>query len=488
MFGADSLKYLGGIRTPHERTNDVTPLPTAYPTDGQIADGLNMGGGPFAFDPHRKELVCGTRYGRVCRLQAIDPAIHTGDDVNTFPVAPYVTSAIVELSGPSAAANPPIPDKSWFEMCDPWDVNTGFGGVLPVGDKVLGAGTVYYDANNQQRRCVFLAEWPAALSPAANYRPNRTPFRTVGNATEQGLVAGYFAPIPPEWQTKFHGNVLMGQAALPIITRGSAGPCAASFHAEHVRDRDAVPMTLLVGYPQGHWMPEHPWDTEGPDDVYTQATKITGMAIVGDVLLFVGSHGYGPVCYGNGTSDPDLAGQPSGDGSHWCYDPVSSTKGGHAYPYRVQVWWYPLQQLADVAAGLLAPWDLRPQWFELTLPFVEPAKNINGCAYDPEKKRLYVSAYSADGYGYEPGPVIYCYEYVGSTTPPIPPDPPDRDHLIKELTAQVLKLTIALQAEQYRHEQTKQVVRADAQVILDRAINILKTTGPQPKRPRGCKC
>jgi hypothetical protein len=433
IFHSGSLRYLGGIITPRERSANVTPLPDAYPADGQLADSLSMGGRPFALDVTRGEFVMGTRHGRVARLKVVEPAISA--DVNLFPVAAYVNDAMVELSGQSEVPQPLTTNKSWFEITDPHDKDqTGFAGVQPVGEHVLIAGQTYYDANNTQRVTAAISDWPPS-AVAAEYQPNRTPFSAIGAGYEQGLVSGYFAPIPPEWQEALNGDTLIGQSSLPIISRGSAGPCATSFYWTDLAATRDLPGTLLVGYPQGHWMPGHPWDNPAADDVYNFATQIMGMAILGDTIVFVGSHGYGQPCYGNGTGDPELAGTPSPDGSHWCYDPTSGAKANHAYPYRLQLWHYPLADLALAAEGEIDPWEAVPECFEIEVPFRQENAQCNGCAYDPTTKRLYISMYAADGYGLEPGPVIYCYEFVEDAEPV----DPDADY-VAELEAKVAAL------------------------------------------------
>jgi hypothetical protein len=223
-------------------------------------------------------------------------------------------------------------------------------------------------------------------------------------------------------------------------------------------------------------MPGHPWDNPNADDVYNFATIIVGCAIVGDNIVFVGSHGYGAPCYGDGTSDPDAA-----DGVHVCYDPASSSKSNHAYPYRLQLWHYPLSELARVAAGEIEPWSMVPDWFELTVPFKQLTHQCNGCAFDPETNRLYVSMFAADGYGYEPGPIIYAWEFTGGgAEPPDPPDP-DQDEQIKKLQKTVLALTAALAKERQAHAVLKATVHAEAVTIADADVRILKATSPEKK-------
>jgi hypothetical protein len=59
-----------------------------------------------------------------------------------------------------------------------------------------------------------------------------------------------------------------------------------------------------------------------------------------NTVLFFGTQGTGPFCYGEGTDDPSLDGTPTRDGTTWCYDPDVSYKGTHGYPYVPEVWAY----------------------------------------------------------------------------------------------------------------------------------------------------
>jgi hypothetical protein len=278
-------------------------------------------------------------------------------------------------------------------------------------------GAKYFDSGNTTRRAFFACDWPPA-GAAASYTPNRTPFKTMGNQLEQGWMAGGMCPIPAGYQASLKGDTLSGNSNLPIISRGSQGPCATAFYAQDVIDKDPIPCTTLVGYPATHHMPEHPYTSVEPDDIYNQNTLINGVSIIGDTVVFVGSHGFGPACYGIG-SDNQADHEQDINGEHYCYDPSNHNHGTHAYPYRMQVWHYPVSELVRVANGECAPWDLRPEWFELTIPFYRADFIGGACAYDEATKRLYVPVYAADGYGSEPGPVIYVYEYDGSAQPPV---------------------------------------------------------------------
>jgi hypothetical protein len=134
-------------------------------------------------------------------------------------------------------------------------------------------------------------------------------------------------------------------------------------------------------------------------------------------LLVVGLTGLGPACYGEGTSNQALAGQPVGDGATYCYDPTDSAKGTHAYPYRWNVWAYDANDLRAVVNGTNTPWTPTPYAnFGLMFPIGTPGMsnglpNIGGVAFDPTTNRLFVAQLGVDPgtYGYAARPLIHVF-------------------------------------------------------------------------------
>ena len=113
-------------------------------------------------------------------------------------------------------------------------------------------------------------------------------------------------------------------------------------------------------------------------------------------MLFFGTQGIGRFCYGEGTDRRDLEGQPTPDGSTWCYDPDGSSKGTHAYPYVAEVWAYDARSLEKVRRHRKRPWQVRPYaTWRLHLPF--DSGQIGGAAYDPARQRIYVSQQYGNG-------------------------------------------------------------------------------------------
>ncbi len=118
----------------------------------------------------------------------------------------------------------------------------------------------------------------------------------------------------------------------------------------------------------------------------------------------------GTFCYGEGTANQSLAGTINpADGTLYCYDPASSDKGQHAYPYAYQVWAYDLNDWVAVKNATKQPWQVVPyaHW-TLNLPTADPGwKGIGGVGYDPVQRLLYVSQLRADQDGYAYRAVIH---------------------------------------------------------------------------------
>ena len=101
--------------------------------------------------------------------------------------------------------------------------------------------------------------------------------------------------------------------------------------------------------------------------------------------------------------------------ARYCYDPTSSYKAPHAYPYRYQVWAYDLNDFAAVKAGAKQPWDVVPYGvWPLNLPTPELTVRLGGVGYDPQRQLLYVSQLHGDPAGYENRPVIHTF-HVNAT-------------------------------------------------------------------------
>lgn len=200
-----------------------------------------------------------------------------------------------------------------------------------------------------------------------------------------GYYAGYMCNVPDEWRELLGGPALTGQGILSIIGRTSFGPAAFAFNpADIVGTETNVPVVDLLYYTM-----ENPIaNPDEQNELFTRADQLGGCFIVPGTrsLLFVGKHGMGPICYGQGS---DQNPPPPG----MCYDPTTGAQGEHTFPYRGQVWAYDLNDLVRVKNGEIAPWDVAPYdvW---ALPGVSEEwyrPKRGGVGFNPADGRFYVA-------------------------------------------------------------------------------------------------
>ena len=219
-----------------------------------------------------------------------------------------------------------------------------------------------------------------------------------------GMVSGFMAEVPPKWRSLLGGPALTGNCCIPIISRTSFGPAAFAFNPSRLGTTATVPDTPLLYYPQNHTT-IGAWDASwNPRKgvYFGGGTTVRGLVFPRRTrsVLFFGRHGLGKYCYGPGTADQKMAGQPADGGvDRWCFDPASESKGTHAYPYGYYVWAYDANELAAVKAGRVPPWEVKPyDAWQITLPFSSSGSAVlNGAAYDPATGRIFVSQAFGDG-------------------------------------------------------------------------------------------
>lgn len=423
---ARDARYIGSFRLPQEGA-PATPQANAYPPEYRTVDYFDFGGKPFVLDG-QGNLIVGTRRSRLALVSIPPTPVPFTRSASNLPTASRLSNFV-------DATN-----NTWNLTSDDqlWD-GKGLSGALPFGpDKIIVTGQTYYDANNMQRRGHLVASWP----PNGTSVQQLTPWRTVGSNTQQGLIAGYMVTVPQQWQAALKGRVCTGQAGLPIITRGSAGPALFCFEPDQLLSQQNIAATMVVGYPGGHHTLGR-W--EDSSAMYGMTTEITGVTFIDDYAVFVGNNGTGEACYGSGTSDPSKHHTTLPDGDHLCYDPVSSSKGNHSYPYRAQAWAYPLADLAEVAAGRREPWSLIPTFWPLPLPLSKEMNRIGGTAFDPATRRWYISHMGADALEFSVYPMVHVFEVPAIQTP-VPPAPtPDVAAQVNALQEEVAKLKKLLQ-------------------------------------------
>src|SRR3989338_14543 len=263
---------------------------------------------------------------------------------------------------------------------------TMMGGLMVYNNKLIGTSYGYYDAS----RKVGLSHFTSGLT-LSNTGDFKGMYK-VGDLNP-GFYGGYMTQIPPEWQSALGWPALTGQCCISIITRTSFGPAAFVFNPDDLGVKSPIPATPVVYYDDAHPTLGE-WGGGEVNLYYNKATKIKGIVFPAGSrsVLFFGTQGTGKPCYGAGTSDSNLAGQPTPSGSTYCYDPTDDSKGNHAYPYEYWVWAYDVNDLISVKNGQKNPWDIRPYaiW-GYSLPFGTSGAEIQGVAYDPTTQRLFIS-------------------------------------------------------------------------------------------------
>jgi len=262
------------------------------------------------------------------------------------------------------------------------------GGTLPWLGSLIVSAYVYFDAGNAQAASHFRVQGSTVIGPVK-----------VGRA-DTGLVSGWMAPIPVEWQAPLGGPALTGQCCIPIISRTSSGPAASVFNPADIGVKSPVPATQVVGYPWGNTT------LGGPDSNGTLFNTTVWMGgivfppLTRSVLFIGGRKSLGRFCYGPGTDDESLHMTPYPEAprsENWCYDPSNHDKGTHGYPYTHFVWAYDAQDLVAARKGR-RPWNVRPYaTWPFDLPFQAPSRAIKGVAYDPATRRLFLTAQNNDG-------------------------------------------------------------------------------------------
>ena len=375
LLTESALQYVGGFRLPAGEVNGAD---------------FSFGGRVAAVNPAGPSLFVSSYRGAVAEISIPTPV--NSADVKALPSASYVQ---------------PFADPTDGHLGDISSVGVNITGLLVSGNRLYGAASIYYDANNTQRVSHF------SRSLQLN-QPSFSGWSRVWEEGKSGFVSGMMALVPSEWQAKLGGPAVTGQCCIPIVSRTSNGPAAFAF------DPAKIGQPIVSASPLLYYTMEHAtlgsW--EGSNPTYGATTQIQGMAIVAGTrsLLYFGSNGTGVHCYGDGTSDKSLDGKKAADGSTLCYDPTTNSKGSHAFPYRSQVWAYDLNDLAAVKAGKKKPWQVVPYGvWTLTFPTPEPSMRLGGVGYDAQRNIIYVAQSGADPDVYSNRPVMHAFRIAPPT-------------------------------------------------------------------------
>jgi hypothetical protein len=352
LVQAGHLVYEGAFRLPDSTT-------------GSTFDG---GGKAMSFHPTNGTLLM-AGLGQQMVAEVNIPAIRTGAALSDLATATIRTPfrAVADLGALSCSEAHLL------------------GGTLQWGNDLIASAYCYFESGIEQR----------------SHSKNGTGPVQVGTAGA-GFVSGWMTPIPAEWQGPLGGPALTGQGSIPIISRTSAGPSASVFNPADVGVRSPVPATQVLGYPMDH---QTIGSTDSNGTLYNTTQYMAGMVFpagTDSVLFFAGRKAMGQFCYGPGTDDQSLhltpyPGAPQSE--NWCYDPVNHDKGTHGYPYAHFVYAYDANDLVTVKNGSKAPWEIVPYaTWTFDVPFQYGQRVIEGVAYDPTAKRIFLTAGNGDTY------------------------------------------------------------------------------------------
>lgn len=355
LLQADDLQLIGSFTVPDLATGDGRTL--AYSGNG------------LAFNAANNSLfITGHRHHQQTAEITIPTTVGSGP-ADQLPRSSIVQPLVDATNGKLPLIAEPREDSY-----------ATIGGYLVVDDQLVISGYHYYDAAGTQTRSHLVADTDLTRTSDPFVLSSTVPPRWLG---------GPMARIPDEWQARFGGDqFLTGLGGVSIAGNSSVGPAAASFSRATLDGSGEA--TLVTGYPLSAPL-------DGPEqqsDLWNLTSEVRGIVFPSgtNTVLFVGTHGTGPYCYGTGEA---------------CNDAEQPYQGTHAAPYRYQVWAYRAEDLAEVHAGIRQPHEVAPyDIWDLDLPLPSGVHVLTGVAHDPATGRIFLGQGRADG----DLPVIHVYE------------------------------------------------------------------------------
>jgi hypothetical protein len=360
LVQSSNLVYQGAFRVP------------AITVAGNPYAEFDYGGTAPAFNPaHNSLFLVSHVYTQMTAELGIPSSLGTGP-VSSLPQATALHTFVDALAGKLHSVAP-----------DP-NTTVYIGGqyVYAPGQMVVSAYTYYAGSPTASHFSRSTDLNSAAAAGPFNISAGIGPWAV-------SFVSGYMGGIPAAWQAALGGPALTGDCCLGVVSRTSYGPAAFAFDPANLTPTAAQPLV----YYDGGGDPTHAtlgnWVNSGPaNPLYNSSSVVTGVVFPegSSSVLFFGTQGLGPACYGIGGVD--------------CVDPEGSAKGVHGYPYVYYVWAYDAHDLAAVHAGTKQPWEVKPYavW-SLNLPYAPNGQghHMGGAAYDPATGRIFISQQFADG-------------------------------------------------------------------------------------------
>jgi Putative Ig domain len=374
-----NLQYVGAFRVPAV-PDPLTPGSYTY----------SYGGTALAFNSANHSLfIDGIPFDQAVSEISIPQSIVNSSDISSLATANVLQPPVQVLS--KLPSNPLAGGTGGVNI----------GGLMVDNGRLVGTAYIGYDTTNAAVSHFTLSSLNLSTAQVGG-------LYQVGNLGG-GLVAGYMAPIPSEWQAALGAPYLTGQADLNIISRTSSGPGAFGFDTKALGS-GVAPITPYVYYPVN--TPLGPY--EGPaDPLQSGTTQVNGVVFAPGTssVLFFGTTGTNYEGYG----------LPStyGDNNH-TYKGPHSLNGEYAF----QVWAYNVNDFIAVKQGTLQPWQVQPyDVWNFTLPNATGSSQIGGVAFDPATGRVYVSVVNVDNVTpYTNLPLIEVFQLT-TIQPATPPGP-----------------------------------------------------------------
>jgi hypothetical protein len=347
------LEYVGAFRVPSQAAG---------------ASSLNFGGTAIAYNAANKSLFVVGHDHQQCVGEISIPEIRKGA---------IDALAVCEIKQPFVDVLAKVPKNPLAGK------GAKIGGLLVVGDQLIGSAYIYYDAAHSGILSHF------TLSTHNLETAQVTGLFKVGNLGG-GYVGGPMCAIPPAWHRRLGAAYITGLCSVPVVGRTSAGPGAAFGFDPAQLGPQAAPAIGYCYHPHAE-MAFGDGDDNDPKHhrIWNWTAYVQGVVFPEgtDTVLFFGRIGVGPFRY---------------DG------------GSNAEPYVYRAWAYDANDFEKAKNGQLKPWRVRPYGvWDLDLPYANDPNWYNGtwiggAAYDPSVARIYASAMKQDGESSLP--VIHVYQ------------------------------------------------------------------------------
>lgn len=402
LLQESDLVYLGAFR-----------IPSGH--GGDDCHKLSYGGQSMAYNPHNDSLfVVGHSHCLyVAEISIPEPV--KSSDLSALNRASYLTPHPYFFDPTEGNRNNLGENKA------PITGQKSARGLLVYGNKLIGTSKVYYDGGYNQRVTHYTRSLDLTQTSFAGH------FEPAVSGIARSFTAGYLGLIPSEYQNSLGGKAVAGMSWGPIAPTASYGPAFITFNPDQLGVVEPFPVSQLLYYDSlDHGLDGTYYSNIQRASIYTSPDDhIGGVAFPSGArsVLFFGSHGTsatdGYSCYGPGvstleqayTSGPPylLENRKDCTGGHCCYDPTSSSKGLHAYPYVNQIWAYDVNDLIAVKNGSKKPWEPVP--YAVWNPtFPTAGRQISSAAYDPVGRRIFVAQSFADG----SAPVFHVFKVAGT--------------------------------------------------------------------------